>query len=332
MNSRKIQWIDWMKVIGMLFIIWGHCFPETATPFAMSFNVPVFFIVSGFLTKEKEDRGVFLGKLWKTLLVPYLLLAYIKAAGSIIKGFSTGTWWMTSGGILLGFHSMGEVPGCSNLWFVYTLILIKLIHNLVGGSKMAMAGLSVAGLVAAVLLQGRVEMPAWAVSDILISLPFFTLGYLLRCHCRTFVDNAALAIRDRKLAAMMALAVLVVSTWMLADANGTIKIFTGVYGSSMLLYLAAAITGSAAVFIGCAMLDNVRWRYLGLLATGNLVTLTFHRELLHEPLKWIYRSSMDAWMKDSCSLLASAVVLLAFIPITMIASRYLPVLIGGRKS
>ena len=28
MNGHK-NWVDWMKALGMLFIIWGHAFPET---------------------------------------------------------------------------------------------------------------------------------------------------------------------------------------------------------------------------------------------------------------------------------------------------------------
>lgn len=30
MQQRK-NWVDWAKVLGMFFIIYGHCFPETMT-------------------------------------------------------------------------------------------------------------------------------------------------------------------------------------------------------------------------------------------------------------------------------------------------------------
>lgn len=32
MQQRK-NWVDWAKVLGMFFIIYGHCFPETMTNF-----------------------------------------------------------------------------------------------------------------------------------------------------------------------------------------------------------------------------------------------------------------------------------------------------------
>ena len=328
MNSKKIQWVDWMKVLGMLFIIWGHCFPETMSAFIYAFNVPVFFIIAGFLCKNSAS---FFPKLWSTLIVPYLLLAYIKGAGAIIKGFSTGEWWQTAGGILLGYHTIGEIQGCSNLWFVYTLILIKLIHFLVRGNLWWMIGFSAISITAATLMNGVVDMPAWAVSDTLIALPFFTIGYLLKTCCKQTINTLVTYIKSHKVLSAITTTVLLIGTWGLANINGAARMFCGEYGESMTLFITGAIAGSTALFVLCAMIDDVKWKYLSLLAIGNLVTLTFHRELLHEPLKWINKSSMEVCLKDASMLAISAVVLLLFIPIIWIIKKYLPILIGKRK-
>ena len=56
MKERKI-WIDWMKVIGMLFIVWGHFTPDLMKNFIYAFNVPLFFFISGGLTKAKCGGG-----------------------------------------------------------------------------------------------------------------------------------------------------------------------------------------------------------------------------------------------------------------------------------
>lgn len=50
MQQRKV-WIDWAKVLGMLAIIYGHCFPEGMSNFIYAFNVPVFFLISGYLCR-----------------------------------------------------------------------------------------------------------------------------------------------------------------------------------------------------------------------------------------------------------------------------------------
>ena len=47
MNEKvRLYWLDWMKTIGMFFIVWGHIFPEHFTDFVYAFNVPLFYAPS----------------------------------------------------------------------------------------------------------------------------------------------------------------------------------------------------------------------------------------------------------------------------------------------
>lgn len=75
MQQRK-NWVDWAKVLGMFFIIYGHCFPETMTNFVYAFNVPVFFLISGYLCKKEPTVKVCCIKLcivWLYLIIYWLL-------------------------------------------------------------------------------------------------------------------------------------------------------------------------------------------------------------------------------------------------------------------
>lgn len=56
MKERRI-WIDWMKVLGMLFIVWGHFTPNIMHNFIYAFNVPLFFCISGALTNVPSGGG-----------------------------------------------------------------------------------------------------------------------------------------------------------------------------------------------------------------------------------------------------------------------------------
>lgn len=56
MKERRI-WIDWMKVVGMLFIVWGHFTPNIMHNFIYAFNVPLFFCISGALTNAPIGGG-----------------------------------------------------------------------------------------------------------------------------------------------------------------------------------------------------------------------------------------------------------------------------------
>lgn len=46
-----------MKVLGMLFIVWGHFTPNIMHNFIYAFNVPLFFCISGALTNVPSGGG-----------------------------------------------------------------------------------------------------------------------------------------------------------------------------------------------------------------------------------------------------------------------------------
>lgn len=51
---RRVNYIDWMKALGMFFIIWGHLNPEYIKDCIYTFSVPSFFVISGFLFKPSD--------------------------------------------------------------------------------------------------------------------------------------------------------------------------------------------------------------------------------------------------------------------------------------
>lgn len=62
-----------MKVLGMFLIIWGHLSPDYLKDCIYMFNVPSFFIISGFLFKS-SDWKTFVKKNIQGLVVPYIFL------------------------------------------------------------------------------------------------------------------------------------------------------------------------------------------------------------------------------------------------------------------
>lgn len=115
-KERK-NWIDWMKVLGMFFIVWGHSWPESMCPFIYAFNVPVFFLISGYLSKREES---------------FLL---DKVTGKALRMLSAGTI------VILGFHrdianplekpleifSQGSLEWDGGTFFVSILVMLAFI-------------------------------------------------------------------------------------------------------------------------------------------------------------------------------------------------------------
>ena len=70
-NKKRKNWIDWAKVLGMFLVVYGHCFPQSMTDFVYAFNVPVFFVVSGYLCKKETSFDICWKKTLSNLVIPY---------------------------------------------------------------------------------------------------------------------------------------------------------------------------------------------------------------------------------------------------------------------
>ena len=73
---ERINWIDWAKVIAITMVVFGHI-PENPNNFLMqyvcTFHMPLFFFISGYLSKHRTDIRANLLKYWKSLVIPYFL-------------------------------------------------------------------------------------------------------------------------------------------------------------------------------------------------------------------------------------------------------------------
>ena len=98
-NQDRSNWIDWMKVLGMLLIIIGHLTPP-GYKYVYVFSVPLFFIISGYFTKIEEVSSVFWNKTWRRLLLPTLILwcitMVLRNVFVVIKGQFTCEMFVTN--------------------------------------------------------------------------------------------------------------------------------------------------------------------------------------------------------------------------------------------
>ena len=133
-TNHRINWIDWMKTIAMYFIIAGHC-NVPGKEYIYAFSVPCFFILSGFLTKRETDLKVFWQKLWWNLVVPMLLFTGINMLYVFLKLYIQGEFsylllWKGPLLAVLGFQGQDyNGVGLGAMWFVYTLIVCKVIFQ-----------------------------------------------------------------------------------------------------------------------------------------------------------------------------------------------------------
>lgn len=327
-GQRKI-WIDWAKTLSIFAIVWGHCFPEGLCGFIYAFNVPVFFIISGYLCHREASFGKCFDKTLHNLIIPYFILAAIKVAGPVIKHIGDGEWIWSVAAVLGGFHSLNDAPGCSNLWFVYSLVIVKLLFQVSSGKRDI--ALAMACLAGAVVYNDILHLEwRWAVSNCLLAYPFFIIGNSLRD--KDILQRLVTSARQYRYVAALAAALLIAVTYIVGTQNGQAKLYMGQYANNIVLFAVGALTGSMAVFVLSALLDGVRLKITRVISSGTIVILVFHRELLHPLLKEIGKTDTSSLLTVNTFVFVSAViVVMAFYPIILLVKRFIPIVLGRRK-
>ena len=325
------NWIDWMKAVCMIIVVWGHCFPPLSSDFIYTFNVAVFFVLSGFLCKREESSGVFWRKLWHRLALPYLILALLKIAGYVLKHLSDGNGLLSLLAILTGFHSFDEVHGCNNLWFVYTLIIIKIIYQYaIKDWKAGTVWFLVMSVGAIMFQKAEVEL-RWAVANVMVAMPFFLFGRMLSAYFMDKVDLLVNSLRNLSVVyKVLAVMLLCAITYAVSVFNGDVSMFQGLHGNNYALFLLGGVAGTVLIFAICSYLDSIRSTIVGYISIGTMVILTFHRDVNHPLLKLIGKQEFNDVTREVLLLPTAVITVLVFVPIVILLRRYCPVILGGR--
>ena len=142
MQKERLYWIDWMKVIGMYFIIAGHIFP-LGHEYIYVFSVPLFFVISGYLGHRETSNKLFWQKLFRNLILPCIVILLLLHIEQILAQIRIGTfaWTNVSTHIFncligsLALHT--DAGGIGICWFIYTLALCKIIQQFLSKNEWA---------------------------------------------------------------------------------------------------------------------------------------------------------------------------------------------------
>lgn len=325
--ENRIQWIDWMKALGMLLIVWGHFFPPHASKYIYAINVPLFFFISGYLQKPIETWKQWWVKQWRTLLMPYLLLCFLRLIiyyACNISELSFATVGKSVCLVLGGWHSYGAIPGCGELWFVYALFVARLIYQIL--YKYQITHAIITGLLFVFAgWYGKAShfgLDLWSVQSIPLIYPVFYLG---TCKSVKRILGNEYVWRKLLLAIFCALPTFYYAT----RGQGPAMVFIANYGANYGSYILGVLSGSAIVYSLSCLMSAFTVIYHIYISIGTLFILAFHYKII-ELIKDYQLCLSGNYVIDS--LLFSMLIIIVSIPCIMLVMKYAPWLIGRNRN
>ena len=332
MGKERVLWIDWVKVLAIYLIIAGHL-SVPGDHYIYVFSVSAFFILSGLLFKS-EPWSVQLSKICWNLLVPMAILFSIDLVFTIllkIKSFDLRQALMTPLRAAMGMQgeNYSRYGGLGALWFVYSLILCRLLMQAILNLGKAMRPsvvilvlVNVAFLLLSYLYSQKGVVLFNAAVDVLLAFPFFTIGFLM-----SPLRNKLSSVPSGWIAA--ALPPLAAIVWLCGRYNETVLLYKCVYGSNLALCLIGGIAGFLFLTGISSLLERMlgKRRIIELLGSGTIIILGLH-VILVLVYELFIRTALNPSSRGMELYMVALAILLAFIPVILLFKNHFPLAFG----
>lgn len=325
MAKVHYYWLDWMKAIGMYFIVAGHLSP-VGYEYIYVFSVPLFFIISGFLAKH-EKEALFWHKQWHNLILPCIVICLLMHIYDVILELVHNNFILENIPkhifyCIIGEHGLGtDAGGLGMCWFIYTLVLCRILYQYTYG-VIVLRWLIVIICLAIAFIYNRQDIEVYnAVLNTSLAYPLYVLGG----GGKLLYDKMK---RPALSTLMIVLFVIGLALVIICGKfNGAPWMFEARYGNNLILFLIGGVAGTLAVFVCSYYLQHFYYRAIDVISRGTIIVLGFQQVLIrcfdHAPA--MFHGGISEYV-------AAFIIMLIFIPLITLSERYFPVLLGTRVS
>lgn len=282
-SQRNITFVDIAKFIAMFLVIAEHviiALNYSNVPLLnylrsiiVSFHMPIFFILTGYLYKQKSKTENYLKIIW-ALLIPYFIYQFIYLPFKLIYYVIymhipfLETLIKCMIGILLGDNLGTEgsniaLTVCPPLWFIVVIIQIRYLFTQINITFKKLAIISMISIFLYYILKYRHIDLYFCIDNTLYAIPYFTIGYIARnyIHFSHYFNKKKELIG---LVAILSLGFLI----LLCNRHN--------YQKSIELYrYACGLTGSCFVFAFSNLFQYVNY-FIKQISQNTLFILFFH--------------------------------------------------------
>lgn len=315
MKERK-TWIDGLRGLAMLFVIYGHlCMGlRPYSIFSSPIKLPLFFAVTGYVFSFKGgDAKAFFAGLWKHLVLPWLVFSLLYTAVKIAGGAPVS-------------EALYEFISGNVAWYIPCLIAAEIIFFLIRKAVKplylqfaAMLAVSVAGY-----LISRLSGDLWNFVGRMMLVQFYILiGYAFRCF-------DAKITKPRLWPAAFGLVFAAAGTYLLLACDFT-RMDVQSNGYSHPLFSAVmAVCGCSFLFYYARFVRTPKW--LVFVGQNTLIFYLFHArflDMLQPLISMVPKAVRSNWITALpislviCALLCGICALCS-----LFINRYIPFLAG----
>ncbi len=314
-NKERHIWIDWMKVIGIYFIVLGHFFPNHYE-YIYVFNVPVFFIISGYLSKKESSNNIFLKKTLYNLFIPMFLMSflnhiYINKYDIINNEYNILSFYEFIYGIIKGNH-----PILGACWYIYALIILKILFQYTPFAIF----LTIAFLSPFISLYLNNNLDYiyrnYIAFNIFLSCPLYAIGIIIKKYSINMVS-------DNKLKYIFILSLIL--AFFCGKYNGEVWLYQNGYGKNILLFFIGAVSGTFAIFAISKFISNkIKFPLIKDISNSTILIMGLHWNIL----QLFYKLSIN---NSFLPYIYSFIIIALFIPVWYFCRTYIPLLVGIYK-
>ena len=281
---NRINWIDWAKCIAITMVVFGHI-PQREGSFLhyyiCTFHIPLFFFISGYLTKSRIETKEEIKKCTHSLIIPYILYNLIFYPYWAIRlyldkniDFSIYDYIIKPiiGLILLQINSPISSSVNGVMWFVADLLIMRMIvHLCLHTSKSLFFIKSIAILsigIFFIAISQKIPFPR-TIEGLFECMPIYLLGYLSKQY--HWIEKIS-----PKRNFFWALSLICISIYvsivnqdsesiLYKIINLYIVIITATYGTLFLCKILDSITNQVILNVsnGTLMIMGLHWMFIG---------------------------------------------------------------------
>lgn len=330
-NTTRINWLDWAKCIGIYIVVLYHT-PQYSTftlSFFYTFQMPLFFFLSGYLHKNTGTFIHALKKYWITLIIPYFLFQIIfypywfivqKYDGHPISNIHTAF-------IEPLLNCLIGIPINGVTWFLVALLIIKLYANYILPKKNSIIWSIISCIIVLttryfMYMDNDTIKISFAIDSMLLFFPFFFIGYFMNGY--SILNKIS---HKNRILYLLLFATFLASVILIESPCSS-------YKYSLLSFYLKGMSGILFTLFLCMKLNHIKSDIVYTISTGTILIFGLH---------WMFIGSFNFLVKQIAGiqgeiqyptlialLIALGIVFINYF-IILFCKKHFPIIVGYRK-